>query len=439
MGKSSAPPDSQNNPIYVGEQSDDSSCSSTSAKLANAYRRQLEKNTEFDAPALVDGLVDFVSLVVISSNEREPKYTKFMKIFVLAGLAYFGWKSYDTLLNSDPVTSSEIVVKEGMGEELPVMVLCHETLTKNLDGVQCRYYNYFDEASSFPTCDQALYGCKDVEFDYVDIEVSRDNTVSGAVDTVSQKCIFVDMKGAGLSFEDTAHTMRCHGNLVDNAGRRLQEEENEVGGVNEEEEEEEELSLESLNREIKKLKKQIQEMSAWNSASTRARSENVRENAARKLDGDDAWTYQPNMMIISLYDSTAYTMDNGMKISNSLIDDTMSLVSWSTLYYEDDTGRDSSVAHYLFDTKATTVGHGHLEDQFSVMLRPASFVQTNIYVSYESLLMYLNEIGGCIGLVELVLALVTVGVWLVANVQLRALGKSKEGDEETGGQGLELK
>ena len=39
------------------------------------------------------------------------------------------------------------------------------------------------------------------------------------------------------------------------------------------------------------------------------------------------------MMIISLYDGTAYTMDNGMKISNSLIDDTISLVSWSTLYY----------------------------------------------------------------------------------------------------------
>lgn len=106
-------------------------------------------------------------------------------------------------------------------------------------------------------------------------------------------------------------------------------------------------------------------------------------------------------MIISLYDGTAYTMDNGMKISNSLIDDTISLVSWSTLYYEDDTGRDSSVAHYLFDTKATTVGHKHLEDQFSVMLRPTSFVQTNIYVSYESLLMYLNDIGGCIGLLSL--------------------------------------
>ena len=254
----------------------------------------------------------------------------------------------------------------------------------------------------------------DVPFDYVDIDVDR-TMPSGTVTSLSQRCLFVDMKKNGISFTDTTHALRCHGTLVDAGSRRMALAENEE----EEEEAEEELTLESLAKEVKKLKKQIKEMKVG--------------VGGRKLDA--SFTYQPNMMVISLYDGVAYSMEEGMKISNSLIDDTMSLVSWSTLYYNDDTGRDSSLEHYLFDTKTTTVGHGHAENEFSVMLRPATFVQTNIYVSYESLMDYLNDIGGCIGLVELVLALVAVVFWFIANIQLRALGgasdeEGQEGDME---------
>jgi hypothetical protein len=113
-----------------------------------------------------------------------------------------------------------------------------------------------------------------------------------------------------------------------------------------------------------------------------------------------------------MYDSSIYeTTEEGRAYYTFATSDVMSYVEWTVTTIDDQTDDDPRVQS-VFSATRTPVTAYFEEGEFSVLLKPDRFMTTEITKYYTEFYDRIDNVGGFMGAIELILALFAVGFWI---------------------------
>ena len=79
-----------------------------------------------------------------------------------------------------------------------------------------------------------------------------------------------------------------------------------------------------------------------------------------------------------MYDGSYYSMEDGMKQSSLIADDTMSFVEWDTSLIDDASNQSNHIVYKSYDGFSKTAGNNLNKNAFSIFFRPRTFHVTTI-------------------------------------------------------------
>ena len=257
----------------------------------------------------------------------------------------------------------------------PTATFCHLVKDKSIaSSTTCRYYEFLDESTGWASCDDASVTgeCAELDVSFLNITTTRGKNGKDEV-TVIQQCLSIDLMG--LAFGSTSAIVRCVGTVEDNNNF---------------------VAADDGRKRRRKLEEEY-----------------------------DKSLYEPQVLLGSLYDPSEYTtIDAAFEASTIILDATFAFIEWDVNLHDDQSVTPEH-KFYVFEGTAVKLSSNMPGGQFSIMLRPKSFVVKKIYTYYLSLYERIDEIGGLMGAAELALALLAVCLYLASNLIAKFRGDDR--------------
>ena len=275
----------------------------------------------------------------------------------------------------------------------PDVVVGHSKIYIDLKIFKCRFYEYTDEAVEFRTCSKTAGTCTEIQFSNVSNTIYR--VMDGETDATAttQTCQKISLWN--LDYKTNSYILRCHGTQLENLpqGRSASPSSSQS-------------AVPSPSAPTPSGKKQS------GSGNKPPKTGGGRRHLSSP--SLDPSYFNPNVLHIYMYDGSYYSMEDGMKQSSLIADDTMSFVEWDTSLIDDASNQSNHIVYKSYDGFSKTAGNNLNKNAFSIFFRPRTFHVTTISRYFENFFDHIDNIGGLIGFMELGLVFVCVILWAVA-------------------------
>jgi hypothetical protein len=167
----------------------------------------------FSSPDLVSGIADMINCC---RKNAKVQYTLPLKIFIVAGWVYVIQAITLMWVERKIQVDNELRPRDVMDARYnPEVVLCSSKFMYDLEVTDCRFYEYIEEANEFKTCAETDTGfCENFNATEIHINSTRAKK-DGSIVATSQTCIKLEL--GQLSYVSALTTLRCHGNVIQQA------------------------------------------------------------------------------------------------------------------------------------------------------------------------------------------------------------------------------